>query len=158
MRKSEILNLEWDQVNLEGGFITVVAQKSKTRRIPLNHSMRELLYKLHFSRNGNQYVFENPKTGKPIVDFKRSWQSLLKRLGINGARFHDLRHSFATYALLRKGGDLVSLQATLGHANISTTARYAKALMEGQQRLVNSFEMPESESNIIDLKEAVGQR
>jgi hypothetical protein len=30
--------------------------------------------------------------------------------------------------------------------------------MEGQQRLVNSFEMPESESNIIDLKEAVGQR
>ena len=58
--------------------------------------------------------------------------------------------------LLRKGGDLVSLQATLGHANISTTGRYAKALMEGQQRLVNSFEMPESESNIIDLNEAVG--
>jgi site-specific recombinase XerD len=86
----------------------------------------------------------------------KSWQSLLKRLGIKGARFHDLRHSFATYALLRKGGDPVSLQATLGHANISTTGRYAKALMEGQQRLVNSFEMPESESNIINLREAVG--
>jgi len=66
-----------------------------------------------------------------------------------------LRHSFATYALLRKGGDLVSLQATLGYANISTTGRYAKALMEGQQRLVNSFEMPESESNIIALKKVV---
>jgi integrase len=75
MRKSEILNLEWDQVNLEGGFITVVAQKSKTRRIrriPLNHSMSELLYKLNLSRYGNEYVFENPKTGKPLVDFKRS--------------------------------------------------------------------------------------
>jgi len=46
MRKSEILNLEWDQVNLEGGFITVVAQKSKTRRIrriPLNRSMRRMM-------------------------------------------------------------------------------------------------------------------
>jgi integrase len=77
MRKSEILNLDWDQVNLEGGFITGVAQKSKTRRIrriPLNHSMSELFYKLNLSRNGNQYVFENPKTSKPIVDFKRSWQ------------------------------------------------------------------------------------
>jgi integrase len=156
MRKSEILNLEWDQVNLEGGFITVVAQKSKTRRIrriPLNHSMSELFYRLNLSRNGNQYVFENPKTGKPIVDFKRSWKNLLKREGITGIRFHDLRHTFATYALLKKGRDLVSLQATLGHANIQTTSQYTKALLEGQQRLVNGFEVPESESNIIELRD-----
>ena len=93
MRKSEILNLEWDHVNLEGGFITVVARKSKTRRIrriPLNHSMSELFCRLNLSRNGNQYVFENPRTGKPIVDFKRSWQSLLKRLGIKGALFLEM--------------------------------------------------------------------
>jgi integrase len=58
MRKSEILNLEWDQVNLESGFITVVAQKSKTRRIrriPLNRSMSEFLCKLNLSWNGNQW-------------------------------------------------------------------------------------------------------
>lgn len=154
MRKNEILNLEWNQVNLDEGFITLIAQKTKSRkirRIPLNRSLHELFYKLQLRRKGNQYVFENPKTGKPIVDFKRSWNSLLKRLGITGVRFHDLRHTFATYALLKKGGDLVSLQATLGHANISTTARYTKALLEGQQRLVNSFEVPENESNIIEL-------
>jgi site-specific recombinase XerD len=52
---------------------------------------------------------------------------------------------------LKKGGDLVSLQATLGHADISTTVRYTKALLEGQRKLVNSFEVPESESNIIEL-------
>ena len=60
MRKSKILNLEWDQVNLKGGFITVVAQKSKTRiirRIPLNQSMSELFYKLSLSRNGDRYIF-----------------------------------------------------------------------------------------------------
>jgi integrase len=154
MRKSEILNLEWNQVNLDEGFITLIARKTKTRkirRIPLIRSLMDLFYKLQLSRNGNQYVFENPKTGKPIVDFKRGWKSLLKRLDIKGVRFHDLRHTFATYALLKKGGDLVSLQATLGHANISTTARYTKALLEGQQRLVNSFEVPENESNIIEL-------
>jgi site-specific recombinase XerD len=43
------------------------------------------------------------------------------------------------------------LQATLGHADISTTARYTKALLEGQRKLVNSFEVPESESNIMEL-------
>jgi integrase len=158
MRKSEILNLGWDQVNLEG-FIRIEAQRSKNRKIrviPLNNSMKELFYKLHYSRNGNQHLFENPKTGKPFVCINRRWRTLLKELEIKGFRFHDLRHTFATYALLKKGGDLVSLQATLGHADISTTARYTKALLEGQRKLVNSFEVPESESNIIDLKEAVG--
>jgi integrase len=159
MRKAEILNLEWEQVNLEEGFIRIEAQRSKNmkiRVIPLNKSLSELFYKLHYSRNGNQYVFENPKAGKPFVCINRRWRRLLKDLGIKGFRFHDLRHTFATYALLKKGGDLVSLQATLGHADISTTARYTKALLEGQRKLVNSFEVLESESNIIELKEAVG--
>jgi integrase len=154
MRKSEILNLEWDQVNLEEGFIRIEAQRSKNRKIrviPLNNSMKEVFYKLHYSRNGNQHLFENPKTGKPYVCINRRWRTLLKDLGIKGFRFHDLRHTFATYALLKKGGDLVSLQATLGHADISTTARYTKALLEGQRKLVNSFEVPETESNIIEL-------
>lgn len=153
MRKGEILSLEWNQVNLEQGFITLVAQKTKSkkmRRVPFNLSLRELFCKLQLNRSGQRYVFENPKTGKPYTDLKRRWYSLLKETGIEDIRFHDLRHTFATYSLLRKGGNLVSLQETLGHSDISTTSRYTKALLEGQQQLVNSFEVPENESNPID--------
>jgi integrase len=62
MRKSEILNLEWDQVNLEEGFIRIDAQRSKSRKIrviPLNNSMKEVFYKLHYGTNGSRYIFIN---------------------------------------------------------------------------------------------------
>lgn len=160
LRKAEILNLRWKQVFLDRGFITLEAHQTKgkrVRRVPLNMSMKELFFKLTLTKGTNKYVFQNPNTGKAYSDFCRSWYNLLRMLGIDDVRFHDLRHTFATYALLNKGGDLVSLQATLGHADISTTARYTKALLEGQQRLVNSFEVPESEDNIIQLPLAANQ-
>jgi integrase len=156
MRKGEILSLEWNQVNLEQGFVTLVAQKTKSRkmrRIPLNHSLKELFIKLQANRKGQRYVFENPVSGKSYTDLHRRWYGLLKRLGIDDVRFHDLRHTFATYSLLKKGGNLVALQETLGHSDISTTSRYTKAILEGQQQLVNCFEVPEKEPNIIDTSD-----
>jgi integrase len=83
MRKAEIHNLEWINVNLEHNFITVTAQEAKNkkiRRIAINKSLRELLLKLNLTRNGNRYVFENPKTGKPYMDLKKVCTSCLSPL------------------------------------------------------------------------------
>ena len=60
MRKAEIHNLEWVNVNLEHNFITVTAQEAKNkkiRHIPINKSLRELLLKLNLTRNGNRYIY-----------------------------------------------------------------------------------------------------
>ncbi len=43
-------------------------------------------------------------------------------------------------------------QENLGHARVTTTERYSKALMEGKRKLVNSFEIPDTDQNIIELK------
>jgi integrase len=62
MRKAEIHNLEWVNVNLEHNFITVTAQEvknKKIRRIAINKSLRELLLKLNLTGNGNRYIFIN---------------------------------------------------------------------------------------------------
>jgi integrase len=62
MRKAEIHNLEWVNVNLEHNFITVTAQGAKNkkiRRIAINKSLRELLLKLNLTSNGNRYIFIN---------------------------------------------------------------------------------------------------
>ncbi|MCK4765716.1 MAG: site-specific integrase [Candidatus Aminicenantes bacterium] len=153
MRKGEILNLEWSQVNFENSFVTLRAQSTKSgelRRIPLNETMKSLFAKLYQGRGDSGYVFTSPKTGKPYIDLKKSWYSLLKRCNIKDFRFHDLRHCFATYTLLKRP-DMVSLQEILGHADISTTSRYTKALLEGQQMLVNSFEVSGEPGEIIEF-------
>jgi integrase len=153
MRKGEILNLEWSRINLENNFISLKAQLTKTResrRIPMNETMRTLFTKLYKNRGENRFVFTSPKTGKPYHDLKKSWYSLLRRCNIQDFRFHDLRHCFATYTLLNRP-DMVSLQETLGHADISTTSRYTKALLEGQQLLVNSFEVSGEPGEIIEF-------
>jgi integrase len=116
MGKAEIHNLEWVNVNLEHNFITVTAQEAnnkKIRRIPINGSLRKLFLKLNLIRNGNRYVFENPVTGKPYADLKRSWQSLLEEAGINDMRFHDLRHTYASHFLIEKGSGKKNIPPSL---------------------------------------------
>ena len=154
MRKAEIHNLEWVNVNLEQNFIKVKAQMAKNkkiRRIPLNMSLRELLLKLNLTSNGNRYVFQNPKTGKPYMDLKRGWRSALERAGINDMRFHDLWHTFASHFLMN-GGGLYTLKEILGHKDITTTSRYLTITTEHKSKAMEIFAVPENESNIIELE------
>lgn len=152
MRKNEILKLKWDSVNLREGFIKTRSKTAKIRIIPLNDELFDLLSRLSLNRDGREYVFMNPKTGKPYVNNRGPWKTLLKRAKIDEFRFHDLRHCFATYALLN-GGDLISLQETLGHTDVRTTRRYAKAMLEGQRRLVNGFQIGDNYGKIEPMPE-----
>ena len=54
-----------------------------------------------------------------------SFEDLLERAGIKDFRFHDLRHTFASWYMMN-GGDLYELAKILGHSNIKMTERYAK--------------------------------
>ena len=55
----------------------------------------------------------------------KSFETILDLAGIEGFRFHDLRHTFASWYMMN-GGDLYELAKILGHSNIKMTERYAK--------------------------------
>ncbi|MBA7483465.1 Tyrosine recombinase XerC [subsurface metagenome] len=121
MRKGEILNLRWTQIDLKGRRIRVEKTKSgKVRHIPINDI---LLYELRGLKDKNSYVFFNPKTGKPYVDMKTGFKAACRRAGIKGMRFHDLRHTFAS-RLIEKGADIETVRDLLGHSAITVTQRY----------------------------------
>ena len=125
MRRGEIFNLKWSNIDFEYGFIELLETKSgKSRRIPISNKLLNILNSIDRT---SQYVFINPETGKPYTDIKRSFKTLLKKANINDFRFHDLRHTVAT-RLATSNIDLIVVKEILGHSKIDTTMRYAHAV------------------------------
>ncbi len=127
MRKGEILNLKWSQIDLKNDLILLEKTKNGERReIPMSQLLKSLFLRLKASRTlDTDYVFVNPETGKPYRrDLKRSFASACRRAGIHDFHFHDLRHTFASH-LVMSGVDLTTVKELLGHKDIKMTLRYA---------------------------------
>ena len=136
MRRGEILNLEWWQVDLNTNRLIVTKTKSgKPRHIPMNQSVREALLELKEKSKG-KHVFESrKKPGHPIQEPKKAFKAALKDAGIENFRFHDLRHAAGT-RLAEAGVDAFTIKDILGHASIQTSAIYVHATDEGKRRAV----------------------
>lgn len=127
MRRGELLSLKWTNVNLPFGQIVVEATSAKSKRrrpLPMNTAVRAVLEKLKV-RAVSGYVFSRPN-GKPYNKWTvyDDFEEVRQQAGIEGLRFHDLRHTFAT-RLSAKGVDIVTIKDLLGHSSITTTMRYA---------------------------------
>ena len=124
MRKSEILKLTWDRVDLKNRLILLDKTKNGERReIPINsilyNAFSEIVRNLK-----TDYVFYNPKTLKPYYEIKKSFAAALKKAHILDFRFHDLRHTFASW-LVMGGIDLTTVKELLGHKDVKMTLRYS---------------------------------
>lgn len=124
MRKSEILSLTWDRVDLHNKVIEVINTKNnESRVIPIGAFLYQTLTDLR-TRIDVDYVFHD-KNGRSYQDVKKSFASALKRAKITNFRFHDLRHTFASH-LVMAGVDIVTVQKLLGHKTLTMTLRYAQ--------------------------------
>ena len=100
MRKGEILNLKWENVDIKHGFILLEITKNGDRReIPINNTLRATLQTIT-RRIDVPYVFHDKTTGKPYKYIKRSFNTACRRAGIRDFRFHDLRHTFASHLVM----------------------------------------------------------
>ena len=125
-RKREVLDLKWKHVFLDDQYFLVPkAKNGSPRKVILNEDARNILRnRLQKQSKLSQFVFPNPKTGKPYGCIYHSWNDARKKVGLNNLRIHDLRHSFAS-ALVNQGISIYDVQQLLGHQSIKTTQRYA---------------------------------
>ncbi len=158
MRKSEIFNLTWDSVTFSEtsryGQITVLGKGDKRRHLSMNKTVYDLLIRLNRVREG-KFIFPSPKTGERITDVKKSFKTALKNADIEDFRFHDLRHTFASW-LVMKGVNLYTVQKLLGHTSITTTQRYAHlapGYLEREIGKIDDYIATENESSEESIME-----
>jgi len=135
MRRGEILSLKWEQVR--NGFIYL--EKTKTneaRQIHISDDLEAVFKDIRRREHlKSEYVFTYQ--GGPIQDnFCNAFKTALRRAGLQGFHFHDLRHTFASMVLLR-GGSLKDVQELLGHKSMTMTLRYAHLTQESKRKAVN---------------------
>ncbi len=128
LRVSELISLKQADVDVQSGLVVCHGKGSKERRVPIGKSAIHWLRQYGAIRAGygkptSPNLFLN--RGKPITR-QFAW-SMIKRYankaGVKDISPHTLRHSFATH-LLQHGADSRSVQALLGHSDISTTQIY----------------------------------
>ncbi len=116
MRRGEILNLTWKDIDIQKRLIYITDSKSgKGRVVPINDAVREVLInrKRHYAVS---HIF--------LKFYRDRFEGVLKRAKIEDACFHTLRHTFASW-LAMSGIDLLTVSRLLGHSDIKMTMRYA---------------------------------
>lgn len=122
-RRTEILELRWSEVDLERARIVLPRERSKTgeKTIPLNIAACNLI---RAQARLNDFVFPGRGAKGPLVGMSHRWEVVRDRAGLPDLRIHDLRHSFASFAVAN-GASLFLVGKALGHTQATTTERYA---------------------------------
>jgi len=157
MRRGEILNLTWDDINLSQGIILLKHTKSgKMREIPISAPLEKLLLECHQNTDGI-HVFCNER-GEPYRNIGSFFERIVQRANIQDFHFHDLRHTAASYMVML-GIDLATVKDILGHSKFDMTLRYAhlapihkKEAMEILGSGMDAIWTPEEDNEEIEVK------
>jgi integrase len=155
-RKTEILGLRWSEVDFDRKVLTLPPQRTKaggktgTRRIQLSPPALDILDKRRTAFGADvgrstqkhsaasNFVFPATRGQGHAVGVRKVFERVCKEAMLEDLRIHDLRHSFASFAIA-DGASLFLVGKLLGHASSRTTERYAHLSGDPRQEAVNSI-------------------
>lgn len=127
LRRGEVFELRWSDIDFTNMSITVrgdIAKSKRTRHIPISPIAFKVLRRWEEQAPQlNGRVFPSDDGGR-LKDLKKSWATIMNEANILNFRWHDMRHDFASQ-LVMKGVPLNTVRELCGHADSTTTQRYA---------------------------------
>ena len=150
LRKSELVYIEWKDIDFENRILTVQAKPEfgfhpksyKRRHIPINSTLEKLL--LDLPQNG-RFIFDdggNHPLHHPDFYYKNLMR-VYKKADVQGANLHTLRHTFASH-LVMSGVDVRTVQELMGNSSIAITENYSHLSPVHRTRAVEmlKFDLP----------------
>lgn len=156
LRRGELLALLWTDLDIEARTISITKQvnrikgellvsppktQNSIRTLAIPQQAVDLLIAEHAKHPSNPYMFPSPKTGTMYDPdaFRRIHGKILKAIGAEHVRFHDMRHLFATLSL-KNGVDVKTLSAALGHYSAGFTLNtYTHATTQMKQAAADTI-------------------
>lgn len=133
-RLGEILKLKWDYVTPH--HLELPDSKTGRRRIPLPREAYDIISALPRMEGNSHVILGESKTGH-LVNLNNTWLRVRKQAGLEDVRMHDLRHTYASVAVM-SGIDPFLLKEIMGHKSLQTTLRYAHLSDDAVQRAAGS--------------------
>lgn len=135
MRRGELLGLRWKDVDFKGRMIYLETTKNHERRVlPMNDTVVRALKSLPVHLH-EEHIFHGI-TGDML---SKAFERACKRAGIEGCRYHDLRHTHASH-LVMGGTSLRAVQTLLGHKDLRMTMRYSHLSPEHLREAVTTLD------------------
>jgi len=130
MRQGEILNLRWEDIDIKNSRCILHETKNGERRaVPFPKPVKDELIRWKKVRKINSELAFSGKNPKTPIFIRKPWMEAVKEAGLENFRFHDLRHTAASY-LAMSGASLAEIAEILGHKTLQMVQRYAH-LSEG---------------------------
>lgn len=133
LRLSEWRLAQWSWLDLKRGVLKLPMTKANEKRlVHLDDAVVTILRKM--PKRSDVWVFPNAEGTAPVGKPRKLWKSIKKAAGVDTAfRNHDLRHSFASAALVIAKLSIKEVSKLLGHSNVQTTMRYLHLLNDAER-------------------------
>jgi integrase len=140
-RWSELLSLTWDNVDLRGRVVRFMDTKNGDHRaVPLSTKALEVLQALRPSGVVPIKGWVFPGSSGRHADPREAWEFALQRAQVEDFRFHDLRHTAASY-LAMNGASLLEIGHILGHRTAQMTRRYAHLTEQHTREAIDALDV-----------------
>ena len=139
-RLSEVLSLQWRDIDLELGALLIRDAKAGSRSHAIGSPAAMLLSNIE-PIDSSPWVFHRRDLSGPLPDYslKKVWRRIRDAACIEDARLHDLRHTVGTYAG-QTGANAFLVRDKLGHKTVAMTSRYVNRDADPLRRLSNEVE------------------
>jgi len=134
-RRSELLRLDWRNVDLARGVVAFLKTKNgEDRSVRLTERAKQVLAGLDPQESGPVFTYR----GQAIKDVKTTFDKARTRAKLEDFRFHDLRHTFAS-RLAQQGVPLYEIMHLTGHKSFQMVQRYAHLAPDFQERAIGAL-------------------